>query len=130
MCNFSPFWMLFVIRERPLAAPPPQRQMLLAVLTAELCCSFDEQAEDRRTIVVGQLNKPGLGNQAAKLDQLPRPLPSFHLPLARVSARACRHQAEAPGRGPAMLQRRLMQRRLERGVRAERSSHLPCASPP
>lgn len=65
-------------------APPPKRQLLLLVFALQLRRSFDQQPKDNGPIVIDQLDDPGLHDQPAKLDQMPRPLSPFHLPVSPI----------------------------------------------
>ena len=69
--------------------------MPFAVLAAQLRARLDEQPENDRAIIAGQLDQIGLGNEAAKLDQLARPLAALHLPSPRVMPRPLRLKAVA-----------------------------------
>jgi hypothetical protein len=83
---------------------------LFAFFATELCCRFDQYAVEDRTIVIGEFDEAGLGNQAAKLDQLTRTFTALHLPLPRVMTRSLRQQ-------PVAVCRRSTCRRLRRDQR-------------
>ena len=70
--------------ERASTTPSPQYQQLIPFGAAQLRRRFVEQAEDRRAIIIRQLDQPGLGDEAAKLDQLARSLAALHDPVAGI----------------------------------------------
>ena len=70
--------------ERSLAAPPPQRERFLAILAPQRRSTSDQEAENHGSVIVGQLDQPGLCDQSAQFDQLPRSLTPRHLPRPRV----------------------------------------------
>lgn len=67
--------------------------MLLAAFASQRRGSLDQQAEDDRPIIAGQLDQIGLGNEAAEFDQLARSFTALHLPRTRVMPRPFRLQA-------------------------------------
>ena len=73
--------------ERSLAAPSPQRERFLAIFAPQRRSTSDQEADDHRTIVVGEFDQSGFRDKAAKLNQLPRSLARFTC-QARVSCRA------------------------------------------
>ena len=73
--------------ESPIPAPPPQRQLLVSTLALQLRRGFDQQPKDSCPIVIDQFDDPGLHDQPAKLDQIPRSLAPLHLPVPPVMTR-------------------------------------------
>ena len=73
--------------ECALAAPAPQQERLVSPLALQCRGGLDENAEDRRTIIVSEVDEPRLGNQAAKFDQLARALAALHVPRALIMPR-------------------------------------------
>lgn len=69
--------------------------MLLAAFSAQRRGSLDQQAEDDRPIIAGQLDQIGLGNEAAEFDQLARSFTALQLPRPRVMPRPLRLKAIA-----------------------------------
>ena len=73
--------------ERSLPAPPPRAERSLAIDAAQRCRCFDHHAENHSAVVVGQLDQTGLGDEAAKLDQLARSFTPLHRPRPRATPR-------------------------------------------
>jgi len=46
------------IGKRSLSAPPPQRQRLFAIRSAQFCCHLDQYPEDHSAIVVCEFDEP------------------------------------------------------------------------
>jgi len=82
----------------------PQQQHLIALWTAQLCGTVAEQAQDHRTIIIGQLDQAGLCNKSAELDQMPGSFAALHNPVARIIAASYRQQPML-GRHRAPLRR-------------------------
>lgn len=72
--------------ERPLAASPPERGGMGAVVTPQLVGHPEEGAVEHRAIVVGQIDKPSFDDKAAAFNQLLRAFTTFYNPVAGVAA--------------------------------------------
>lgn len=78
-----------MISECTTSAPSPEQGSRITICVAQCCRRINENAEDHRTVIVGQFDKPRLGDEAAKLDQLSGAFAALHLPVARVTKGAC-----------------------------------------
>jgi hypothetical protein len=68
----------------------PERSRLFALLTVELVGHPDQRTEDSSAIIAGQLHDPGLDDETAEFDQMPRAPAALVLPCAHVMPRPCR----------------------------------------
>ena len=75
----------------------------LALIAFELVAHPEQRAIDLGAVVTGQFDDPGLDDQTAEFDEVPRPLAAIDLPSAHVIPRPCRLMAVA-GR-PVALER-------------------------
>src|SRR5262249_36363614 len=67
----------------------PQRSHPLALIAFELVAHPEQRAIDRGAVVAGQFDDPGLDDETAEFDEVPRPLAALDLPCAHVSPRPC-----------------------------------------
>lgn len=109
---------------------PPKRELLRAIRSTQLRGSFDEQPKQDGSVVVRQFDQFGLGDQAAKLDELPGAFASFHLPLSRVMPCSCCQCAAAKHFCPARLKLDFQQLGSKPVPILEGSLRQACASPP
>lgn len=60
---------------------------MFALIAFELVSYPEQRAVDHDTVVAGQVYDPGLDDEAAEFDQMPRALAAFDLPGAHVMPR-------------------------------------------
>ena len=114
--------------ERTPATPPPERQCFRAALAPQDGSAFDQQPQDHRAIIVGQLDEASLSDQTAKLDQLAGALTPLHHPCPLVVTRDLRLQPMPRREGALQRQRGCHQQ--GKVPSPERRQHPACASPP
>ena len=81
------------VLERLLPLRGPERPCVFALIAFELVSYPEQRAVDHGAIVAGQVYDPGLDDEAAEFDQMPRPLAALDLPGAHVMPRPRSHQA-------------------------------------
>ena len=62
---------------------------MFALIAFELVCHPEQRAEDDGAIIAGQVHDPGLDDEAAQFDQVPRALAALDLPCAHIMPRPC-----------------------------------------
>ena len=73
----------------------PQCPRMFAMIAFELLAHPEQRAIDRGAVVPGQFDDPGLDDETAEFDEMPRPLAALDLPCAHVMSRPCRLMAVA-----------------------------------
>ena len=58
--------------------------MLFSLLALEHLGEFEERAIEQRAIVIGELDQPGLDDQAAEFDQVTGTFAALHNPVAGI----------------------------------------------
>lgn len=76
--------------ERLLSLFGPERSRLFALIALELVSHPEQCAEDGGAIIAGEVHDPGLDDETAEFDQMPRALTALDLPCAHVMPRPCR----------------------------------------
>jgi len=69
------------------SAMPPSREHVGAAGVLELIGEFEQPAQQSRAVVVGKIDQAGLGDEAAKFDQVVSTLAALHDPGSRIEAR-------------------------------------------
>ena len=78
---------VLAILERLLSLRGPERPCVFTLLALELIGHPEQRAVDHGAIIAGQVHDPGLDDEAAEFDQMPRALAAFDLPGAHVMTR-------------------------------------------
>jgi hypothetical protein len=65
---------------------PQGEQRLNVFSTPQSCRCFDQDAEDHGTIIFGQIDQSGFGDEATQLDQMARSLAPLHDPVSLIPA--------------------------------------------
>ena len=86
--------------ERAVSAASPEQQRSLAVFAPEPVRDREESPVEHRAIVARQIDEPGLGDETAEFDQLPRPVAPVHDPGSRVIPRLPGFRSPPRRRGP------------------------------
>src|SRR6185437_6264548 len=73
----------------------PEHPRVFALIALELVGDPEQCAVDHGAVVAGQFDNPGLDDETAKFNEVPRPLASLDLPRAHVMPRPCRLMAVA-----------------------------------
>lgn len=66
---------------------PPPREHVGAAGVLKLIGKFEQPAQQSRAVVVGKIDEAGLGDEAAKFDQVMCALTALHDPGSRIEAR-------------------------------------------
>ncbi len=62
---------------------------MFTLLALELVCHPKQRAVDHGAVVAGEVHNPGLDDEAAEFDQMPRALAALDLPIPHVMPRLC-----------------------------------------
>src|SRR6185437_15118848 len=73
----------------------PQCPRMLMLIAFEPIAHPEQRAIDRGPVVASQFDNPGLDDETAEFDEMPRALAALDLPRAHVMPRPCRQIAPA-----------------------------------
>ena len=69
------------------SAMPPSREHVGAAGVLELVGKFEQPTQQGGAVVIGEIDEAGLGDEAAKFDQVMRALAALHDPGSCIEAR-------------------------------------------